>query len=432
VGDEAVELAANSAIALLYSTPTPKADPERGRRLSAENVAMAQRLGNRAAEARALWNIVVANIYGGGDTAQAVEAGEASLAIARELGDREQLAFTLNDVARAHMGNGDLATATERLEEARPLWEDLGNGPMLGENLTVTSNIHALRGDDASALADARRALEISEAIDNPWGQSSALMSIYRADIVRGELGAAIGSAERCRELGERGGFAYAGIGTCVDLAKIHAYLGDGAGALALADEALEIAIEQLPPAASVAHGARAEALIVLGDAVAAKEALDAIELAMLPEPDRTLLLVSSERARSRLALEAGDHAEAASIAKALVDRLRSAGVQLFLAEGLLALGQAHHAAGRLDDAERAIADAVESAERTDERKVLWEALALSAELVARTGGDPTEPRRRAREIVDEIAAGLTDEDLRERFLSRADIRALEMSDPPP
>ena len=39
----------------------------------------ARRLGDRAAEARALWNIVVANVYGGGDAARAVEAGEASL-----------------------------------------------------------------------------------------------------------------------------------------------------------------------------------------------------------------------------------------------------------------------------------------------------------------------------------------------------------------
>ena len=106
-------------IALLYSTATPKFDPPLGRRLSEENVVMARRIGDRAAEARALWNIVVANVYGGGDAARAVEAGEASLAIARDLGEREQLAFTLNDVSRAYMASGDFATAAERLAEAR-------------------------------------------------------------------------------------------------------------------------------------------------------------------------------------------------------------------------------------------------------------------------------------------------------------------------
>jgi hypothetical protein len=99
----------------------------------------ARRLGDRTAEARALWNVVVANIYGGGDETRAVEAGEASLAIARELGEREQIAFTLNDVSRAHMAIGDFGTAAERLAEARQLWEALDNRPMLADSLTLVS-----------------------------------------------------------------------------------------------------------------------------------------------------------------------------------------------------------------------------------------------------------------------------------------------------
>ena len=118
-GDDAMELSAHSSIALLYATATPKFDPELGRRLSEELVVMARRIGDRSAEARALWNIVVANVYGGGDAARAIEAGEASLVIARDLGEREQLAFTLNDVTRAYMALGDFSTAAQRLAEAR-------------------------------------------------------------------------------------------------------------------------------------------------------------------------------------------------------------------------------------------------------------------------------------------------------------------------
>src|SRR5262249_49641980 len=134
-GDEAMELDANMAMALLYGTPSPLFDPEVGRRLSEQNAATARRLGDRAAEARALWNVVVSNIYGNGDDDRAVEAGEASLAIARELGAREQIAATLEDVKRADMSRGDFPTAWERLSEARGIWEELGNAAMLGENL---------------------------------------------------------------------------------------------------------------------------------------------------------------------------------------------------------------------------------------------------------------------------------------------------------
>jgi class 3 adenylate cyclase/tetratricopeptide (TPR) repeat protein len=428
-GDEPMELAANTAIALLYATATPKFDPERGRRMSEENVAMARRLGDRPAEARALWNIVVANVYGGGDASRAVEAGEASLAIARELGDREQLAFTLNDVCRAYMAEGDLATASRRLEEARGIWEEFDNRPMLGENLTVGSGLHAFRGDYAAALADARSAFSISESIDNAWGQSHALITVYRIQFERGEFGDAMGSIERCLELGERGGFAYAGIATRADLSRALSYLGDGGRALALAEEALAIARERVPPAASLAHVARADALIAAGDHAAALAALDDVDLMMLPEPDRTFLLVASRLARARVALRTGDPQEAAAIAGDVARHLRSNGVQVLVAEALVALGGAFIEAERFEDAERELTDAIVSADRLGERKTLWEALALSADLAARRGAeeDSAGLRRRARGIVEGIAAGISDEELRGRFLARDDVRALAM-----
>jgi class 3 adenylate cyclase/tetratricopeptide (TPR) repeat protein len=426
-GDEAMELAANTAIALLFATATPKFDPERGRRMSEENVAMARRLGDRPAEARALWNIVVANVYGGGDARRAVEAGEASLAIARELGDREQLAFTLNDVGRAYMAKGDFAMAPRRLEEARRIWEELDNRPMLSENLTVGAALHAFQGDYAAALADARSAFSISESIDNAWGQSHALIMVYRIELEFGEFGDAIRSMEECLELGERGGFAYAGIATRADLSRTLNYLGDDERALALAEEALVIARERVPPAASLGHVARADALISAGDHSAALAALDEVDLMMLPEPDRTFLLVASRLARSRVALRTGDPQEAEAIAGDVVQHLRSNGVQILVAEALVSQSKALIAAERFEDAERELADAIGSADRLGERKALWEALALSAEVSARRGAekDAAGLRRRARGIVDEIAARISDEDLRGRFLARDDVDAL-------
>ena len=431
-GDETMELAANSAIALLYSTATPKFDPERGRRLSEENVATARRLGDRAAEARALWNIVVANVYGGGDAPRAVEAGEASLAIARELGDRAQLAFTLNDVCRAYMANGDFPLAAQRLEEARPLWEELGNLPMLGENLTLGSSMSLFDGDHAAALSDARSAYSIAESIDNAWGQSHALISVYRTELDAGDFGVAIDSIHRCLELGERGGFAFAAIVTRADLARIFAYLGDGERALPLADRALELAGEQVPTAASLAQIARADALIAIGDHPAARAALEEVEVELLPEPDRTFSLVASRLAGSRLAVAAGDPQEAAAHAGAVIGHLRRNGVRVLVAEAIVALAMARIAQGRFEEAESALAEALEGAERLGERKVQWEILALSAELRAQRGAadEAAELRRRARVVVEEIAAGISDEALRSRFLARDDVVALDFVEP--
>jgi class 3 adenylate cyclase/tetratricopeptide (TPR) repeat protein len=426
--DDAMELSAHSSIALLYATPTPKFDPELGRRLSEELVVMARRIGDRSAEARALWNIVVANVYGGGDAARAVEAGEASLALARDLGEREQLAFTVNDVTRAYMAIGDFSTAAHRLAEARRLWEELDNRPMLGENLTVGSSMHLFRGDYEAALADSQEAIAISESIGNAWGQSHALITVYRVELERGELGAAIASIQRCLELGEQGGFAYAAIATRADLSRVMTYLGDGDRGLALAQESLAIARERVPPALSIARVSQALALISLGRRDEARDPLGEVALTMLPEPDRTFLRVASGAARARLALLDGAVEEAEAVARSVIEVLRRSGVEILVAGALVVLARALLAADRLDEAGHELADATARAEGLGERRVLWEALALSADLHARRGDrrEAADLRRRGRAIVDGIAAGLPEADLRRRFLARDDVRALE------
>jgi hypothetical protein len=120
------------------------------------------------------------------------------------------------------------------------------------------------------------------------------------------------------------------------------------------------------------------------------------------------------------------DGAEA--IARGLVAGLRTKGVVVLNAEALLALARAHIAADRFEEARDEVAQSIEQAERLGERRVLWDALALSADVYARMGAEQeaAELRVRARAIVDEISAGLSDADLRRRFLSRDDVRALE------
>jgi len=419
LGDEAIELGANDAFAVIYSTPTPLFDPERGHRLSEENVATARRLSDRAAEARGLWSIMIADVFGGGDPGRAVEAGEASLAIARELGVRDQIAYALNDLCRAHMTNGDFATAALRLEEARGLWVELGNRAMLVDNIALASEIRLLEGDHAAAFSDARTALSVAEEIDNAWGQSFALIPIYRAELDQGHIGRAIGSMRRCMELGERGGFAYAGISTRADLARTLAYLGEWEPALPLADRAFELATAQLPVAVSV-QVARGAVLASMGDDAVARTALEGLQI-QLPEPDRTFVHVLWRLLSCRLALSAGDPRGAETSAAALVEHLRARGVRIFVAEALTTLARAWIASGRFAEADHALDEAVETADELGERRVLWEALATWAgvlELRSRAD-EAAERRERARAIVDDIASGL-DEELRQRFLARA------------
>src|SRR5207247_4130020 len=118
-GDLRAELEAAMSLTTLLATPTPKFDVLEGRRAALETVRLARELDDTAAESKAWWNLMNANVYGGGDHAEAVEAGERSLELAREIGAREQIAFTLTDLWRPYTAAGDLSSAQRSLEEAR-------------------------------------------------------------------------------------------------------------------------------------------------------------------------------------------------------------------------------------------------------------------------------------------------------------------------
>jgi class 3 adenylate cyclase/tetratricopeptide (TPR) repeat protein len=425
--DGSMELAANGAMALLFATPSPLFDAERGRVLAEENAATARRLGDRAAEARALWNVTVAIVYGGGDPVRAVEAGEASLTLARELGEREQVAFTLNDVSRGHMAVGDFATAADRLLEARGLWGELDNRAMLGENLTLSGLMKLFAGDHEGAAAAAREATAIAAEIGNKWGESYAQMFTYRIQLDLGEIGAAMATIERCAELGEEGGFAYSGIAAQADLARIYAYLGAGDRALPCGDRAHQLALDRLPPALSVAVTAQAEARLATGDLEGAREALAEVEGTKMPQPERTFARTWHGLASAKVALASGNADDAARKAEDVIQRLRGDRTQILVAEALVVLAAARTAQGRAGEAEAALAEAIERAERLGERLVRWEALAKRADLLDARGAsaEADELRASAWDAARAVADAIDDGELRRRFLERGDVAAL-------
>ena len=225
-GARAAGLAADMALTTLYATPTPVFDATRGRELAERTIALARELGDRSAESKALWNLMILNVFSGGDPDEAVDAGERSLAIARELNAREQIAFTLNDLWRPYAAIGDLRAARACLEEARPLWREMGNLPMLCENLSSTSALLGLAGEYDEALALCDEAYAIAGEIGNPWGQSYSLLNAYHIDVDRGNVGRAMDRMRECIQLSELAGFVLPQAITRAELGALYASLG--------------------------------------------------------------------------------------------------------------------------------------------------------------------------------------------------------------
>ncbi len=82
-------------------------------------MALARELGDRTAESKALWNLMILNVFGGGDPARPSTPASGRSRSRASWTPREQMAFTLNDLWRPYAAVGDLAASRATLEEAR-------------------------------------------------------------------------------------------------------------------------------------------------------------------------------------------------------------------------------------------------------------------------------------------------------------------------
>jgi class 3 adenylate cyclase/tetratricopeptide (TPR) repeat protein len=241
------ELAALMAITTMYSTPTPVADPPKAIALSEKALAIARDMHDRPAEAKVLWNLMLAHKFGGRPV-DGIPFGEESLAIARQEGLKEQAAYTLNDLAvHGYAEEGVMQDAVRVLEEARELWKELGNQPMLADNLGNTAVMYYSLGQFDQALAAAGECRRISEAIGNLWGRSYSRWIEGDIYAERGEYGLAIETMEECIRLGDQAGFLGASVGTRAGLARRYAELGARERAAEVSRAGLERARQNLP-----------------------------------------------------------------------------------------------------------------------------------------------------------------------------------------
>jgi tetratricopeptide (TPR) repeat protein len=370
---------------------------------------------------------MILNVYGGGDLREAVDAGERSLAIARELNAREQMAFTLNDLWRPYVAIGGLGASAASLEEARGLWRELGNLPMLSENLASSASVARLAGNDRDALALAEEAHGIARDIGNLWGQAYSLMSIYDIYLDRGELGRAMATMRECIAIAEPAGFIPPQATTRAELAYVHAYLGDLEGAHELVRVALDVAKERMQIALPWVMGVKSELHLLAGELEEAESAVGGSQVELLPEPLRSAASIHVALVRGRIALARGEHIGAAEIADTILDRLRRREIRLFGADALLLKGRSLASAGKAAEAERVLGEARSEAERREYRRVLWEVLRQLCEILDVQGNVEAarELRTEARRLVEGIAESVDEEELRSSFLNRPDVKVV-------
>jgi tetratricopeptide (TPR) repeat protein len=369
-----------------------------------------------------LWGL--SNIYSFTNRLEtSIVYGEHSLALSRQLNLRQQMAFTLNDVARCHLFLGQLSQAQGSAREARQIWRELENQPMLADNLALASRIAIFRGHYDQALTYSDEAFEISQATDNVWGQSYSRFQVGNVYWDYGQPAEAITVTEDALRLSELAGFVAGQVVTQATLAVIYAGLGAAERGIELVDQALGVVATAAQFHRASILAAKAQIYLLHGNLAEAETALGQAKT----DPNRTdipIYFLPVILADSELALRQKDYARTVAITDDLLATLDKYGMRTYLSDGLYLQGQALLALGQEETAYDRLLEARAVAESIGLRRMLWPILFTLSQIKT----TPTEAERlhqQAREIVAYIADH-TPVDLRDSFLSMPAVRAVK------
>jgi predicted ATPase len=422
--DPLLEMGALHALATICATPTPVRNLPRAEKLAKRALALARAHNNCEAEAKALWNLTL--VYKFTERPQkAVDAGERSIAIARDLNLKEQLAFSLNDVAWAYMAVTEPDRATAALAEARELWRELGNLPMLADNLASSAGHVFLSGNIAEARELADETLRISEAIDNTWNQVQGWMALGLLHLIYGEFGKSIKYLEKSIALSKTGSWDMPQVTNPTELGWIYAALGDIDRGIAMCRDAATLAGKIMPEAQGYPLAMLAKLCLMKNDVAAAEQALAELQ-PLIGSNNFTLAIVWRGLAEAELARKNQDYDRALQVANQLSDQLIQLKIKAFLPFIWHTRATILFARGDSEEARLALVEARDLAQAQTSRYILLLILNTLSWLEGRRG-NATEARRlgqEAREII-QFIANHAPPSLRQRFLEQPLIQTI-------
>jgi len=427
--DRGLELEALMLRGLAYAVGSRVWNLGKAQALSLDALTLANDLGDRPAEAKIYWILLLISRFGNEGARKAVEYGERSLTLARELGPKQQLAFTLKDLAAAYVVCGRFPEAHAILPEAISLWRELDNKPMLAEVLGGQAAQHFGSGELDQAIRAGEESYALNQSIRNRFGLSITGSFLCLAHEELGQMDMAIQRAQEAigiaGEIGLHSGLAWVGL---VELASMYGFLGDFGTAVEYAERAIATADPERParveyPKAVLAglylkRGKRAEAEALLGSSAA--ESFESFLEATAAVSAQPVF------ARAELALAQSDPERVLTLMDDVIESAGRMGLFILLPPALHVKAQGLWALGRVDEARAMLMDARVRAEAMQARYRLLPILVTLHELEIALG-HPAEAeavRLEAREVATYIAEHAP-VGLRTSFLNLSAVRAV-------
>ncbi len=427
--DGRLELEALMASATLHSIPGPTNSPLQARGLSTQALALAQELGYGAAEAKIYWNLMLLEIWGGADRQRAIEYGEKSLALAREFGLRDQLAYTLHDLAMAHALTGHMDQAWTMQTEATKLWQELHNMPMYAESLNRAATVKFLTGELDKGISLAHDAYQLSQSIGNVVGEALASYMLSYANGMLGQYAQTIEYGRDSTRYAQESPVGAMGLSIQGYLAWVYGSNGQIERGIEIARQALKGVSElllgkderQLRLWSSFFRSVLIRLELLRGNLVGAQTILAQAPLLMAKDAFdmQSIDMYSIFVAVAELELAEADYAAAHDSIDRLIGLLKRFPIRLFFPD-------AYHLKGKILQAQELDERAVETwqaarveAEAMNLRPTLWQILVALAATCDRQGrhAEAVELLGQARDIVHYIAEH-SPADLRASFLA--------------
>lgn len=423
--DSDMKMSALMALAALRSSPNPTFNPQQAELLLEEALVLARSVDDRIAESKILWNLMLLKIFTSSDPHQAVAYGEQSLTLARQFQLREQIAFTLNDLAMAYRSSGKLLRSQETLEEACSMWRRLDNLPMLSESLSRYAFGHFLAGQFDAALATSFEAAQISESIDNPSGWANSQLVVGHVYLEQGQYGKAIDVMTEAIFQGEQVGHLTVQIGMRADLGWIYGSLGEVDHGIVLAELAFTRSEEHNNLMRPWTMAVIARLFIRKGDLAEAERAVHEGYQTFKEKNEILLAPLYVPLAEAELAMALFDYERVLTVTDKLLNYLRDYQIRPYTADALYLKSQALIGLGELDKAYAVLHMARQEAESLGSLRSLWPVLFLLSHFEARSGNlaEASLLLQHSRQIIHNIAATIDDDDLRNTFLSLPQVR---------
>ena len=372
-----LELAAIARRVAILATPTSVRDLERAEREIEAAMPRARERGDRAALVRMHWAQMLA-LGWRSQVEQARAAGDRGIALARELGDKEMLAFLLNDHSRGWMQSGDSAAGLAEGMEATQLFRELGNSAMLTDALATQAMARFVLGQLDRMVELSDEAYAIADRIGNSWGRAFSLLARCSVELEMGRWGRAVELGGIAMREGEKAGFVSSSVWTRCDLALVHELAGSPRTADQYLAEADEIASER--DTDWVAHVAARRAMIAArrGEPVAARALISkaaastqsAFYQRFGPSLNESIVRLSErDPAGAREAARSGREVHVGNQV-----RPYTSDFDVVIADASLTLGD-------LDGADEALARGLAEARAIGSRRSEWDLLLLQARL---------------------------------------------------